>query len=104
MNYSLYYLIFIDENFYSLFVVLRPVNLQTEILITLKPKEHHYERSTLLFDIQIPQLNFHFNTKQISDILDFIKFQNLTKIHGMTSSSNANRIASLSKRSMSRIS
>ena len=63
-------------------LVLRPVNLFTEVLITLKPKEHHYERSTLIFDIQIPQIDFHLDTKQISDLLDFVKFQNYTTIHG----------------------
>ncbi|CAF4689471.1 unnamed protein product [Rotaria sp. Silwood1] len=59
--------------------VLRPLNLITEIWITLKPKQHHYERSTLIFNIQIPKMNFHVDAEQISDILDFVKFQNYTK-------------------------
>ncbi|CAF3112482.1 unnamed protein product [Rotaria socialis] len=61
--------------------ILRPSNIMTESLVTLKPKQHHYERSKLTFSIQIPKLNFYINSEQISDILDFIKFQNYTTIY-----------------------
>ncbi|CAF4025351.1 unnamed protein product [Rotaria magnacalcarata] len=61
--------------------ILRPSNIMTESLVTLKPKQHHYERSKLTFSIQIPKLNFYINSEQISDILDFIKFQNYTIIY-----------------------
>ncbi len=69
-------------NYFSL-IVIRSINLVTESLITLKPKEHHYERSRLLFDIRIPTINFYIDSEQISDILDFIKFQNYTTIYGI---------------------
>ncbi len=68
--------------FYHLSIVLRPVNLVTEIVAILKPKEHNYERSALSFSIQIDQMDFHIDSKQISDILDFIKFQHYTTIYG----------------------
>ena len=63
-------------------IVLLPVNLITDSVITLKPKEHHYERSTLIFNIHLSRINLHVDTEQISDILDFIKFQNYTTIYG----------------------
>ncbi len=69
---------------FCLNIVLRPVNLATEAVIILKPKEHHYERSTLIFDIQVEQVDFHLDTKQISDMLDFVKFQSYTTIYGMS--------------------
>ncbi|CAF3524936.1 unnamed protein product [Rotaria sp. Silwood1] len=69
--------------FYNSLKILRPLNLITEIWITLKPKQHHYERSTLIFNIQIPKMNFHVDAEQISDILDFVKFQNYTKSYGI---------------------
>jgi hypothetical protein len=53
-------------------------------MIILKPKEHNYERSTFIFDIQVEQIDFHLDTKQISDMLDFIKFQSYTTIYGMS--------------------
>lgn len=51
-------------------------------MITLRPKEHHYERSTLLFDIQLEEVHLHIDPQQISDILDFLKLQNYTTIYG----------------------
>jgi hypothetical protein len=69
-------------NYFSL-IVIRSINLVTESVITLKPKEHHYERSRLLFDIRIPTINLYIDSEQISDILDFIKFQNYTTIYGI---------------------
>lgn len=63
-------------------VVLHPVNLFTESLVTLKPKEHQYERSTISVDIDIPQMDLHVDAEQISDVLDFFKHQNYTTIYG----------------------
>jgi hypothetical protein len=34
------------------------------------------------FNIQIPQINLHIDSEQISDVLDFIKFQNYTTVYG----------------------
>ncbi|CAF0873895.1 unnamed protein product [Rotaria sordida] len=61
--------------------VIRPSNLLSESLIILKPKQHHYERSTLIFNINIPKMNFHLDSEQISDILDFIKVQDYMKTY-----------------------
>lgn len=65
-------------------VVIRPVNLANESIITLRPKENYYERSTLIFDIQIDYLAMYFDTKQFSDALDFIKNQHYTTVFGIT--------------------
>ncbi len=35
-----------------------------------------------MFDLNVTQLDFHLDSKQISDMLDFIKFQNYTTMHG----------------------
>jgi len=67
----------------SMNIVLLPINLVTESVITLKPKEHQYERSRLIFDIEIKQMDFHIDSKQISDVLDFVKFQKYTTIYGI---------------------
>lgn len=85
-------------------LVLRPVNLRTEFFITLKPKEHQYERSTLLLDIQVSQVDFHADMKQLSDVLDFIKFQKYTTIHGILHEIFDNLVDFSEQRSMSRIS
>ena len=77
----------IDFNLFFCFVltieVLYPTNIRSESLITLRPKEHHYERSTLLFDIQLDEVQLHIDPQQVSDILDFLKLQNYTTIFGL---------------------
>jgi hypothetical protein len=69
--------------FSYLSIVLRPVNLVTETVVILIPKEHYYQRSRLVFNMQIEQLDFYVDSKQVSDILDFIKFQSYTITYGI---------------------
>jgi hypothetical protein len=58
------------------------VNLITEAVVTLKPKEHHYERSQIIFNVEIPHMELHVDSEQISDVLDFVKFQHYTTVYG----------------------
>lgn len=74
--------------FYYFVIVLRPINLISESVIILKPKEHYYERSRIIFDCQIEEINIHIDSKQISDMLNFIKYQNYTIIRGNSFYSN----------------
>ncbi len=36
----------------------------------------------MTFNFQIPQINLHADSEQISDVLDFLKFQNYTTVYG----------------------
>jgi hypothetical protein len=52
------------------------------LLIRFQPGEYNFERPAYDIDIQIEQLNLNIDPKQFSDLLDFIKFQNYTKLYG----------------------
>jgi hypothetical protein len=65
----------------SLASILRPVNLLAETLITLRPrKEHKHDRNPLTYEIDIEQIHFHVDSKEISDLLHFIQFQDDTTL------------------------
>ena len=59
--------------FVSLSSVLLAVNLLVETLIILRPKEHKDERNTLTDEIDIEQINFHADSKEISEMFDFVQ-------------------------------
>ncbi len=72
-------------------IVLYPVNLIIDLTITLQPGEFNFERPSYDVDILIKELNLNIDPKQFSDLLDFIKFQNYSKLYGMrTNSMNIN--------------
>ncbi|CAF1109897.1 unnamed protein product [Adineta ricciae] len=58
--------------------ILRPMDIITECVVVLKPKESYYERTRMYCDIQVEKINIFVNSEQISDILAFIKVQNYT--------------------------
>jgi hypothetical protein len=58
------------------------VNLTIDLTITLQPGEYNFERPAYDIDIQIRELNLNIDPKQFSDLLDFIKFQNYSKLYG----------------------
>ncbi len=64
-------------------IVLYPVNLIIDLTITLQPGEFNFERPSYDVDILIKELNLNIDPKQFSDLLDFIKFQNYSKLYGM---------------------
>ncbi len=49
----------------------------------MQPGEFNFERPAYDIDIQIRELNLNIDPKQFSDLLDFIKFQNYSKLYGM---------------------
>ncbi|CAF0711791.1 unnamed protein product [Adineta steineri] len=61
--------------------ILRPVTLDMECTVTLRPKESYYERSRVYCDIQVEQVSIHVNPEQISDVLAFIKVQKYTTFY-----------------------
>ena len=63
-------------------IVLRPVNLILDLKIALQLGRYNFERPSYDVDIQIERLNLNIDPKQFSDLLDFIKFQNYSKIYG----------------------
>ena len=58
------------------------MNLVTECVVVLKPKESYYERSRMYCDIHVEQVAIFINSEQISDILAFIKVQKYTTFFG----------------------
>ncbi|CAF4169559.1 unnamed protein product, partial [Adineta steineri] len=61
--------------------ILHPVNLTIDLLMILQPGDFNFERPAYDIDIQIEHLNLTIDPKQFSDLLDFIKFQNYTKLY-----------------------
>ncbi|UJR32361.1 hypothetical protein I4U23_019824 [Adineta vaga] len=61
--------------------ILRPVNPMIDLTIILQPGEYNFQRPTYDIDIQIDQLDLHIDPKQFSDLLDFMKFQNYSKLY-----------------------
>ncbi|CAF0860696.1 unnamed protein product [Rotaria sordida] len=61
--------------------ILYPMNPIINLIIKLQPGEYNFERPAYDIDIQIEQLNLNIDPKQFSDLLDFIKFQNYSKIY-----------------------
>jgi hypothetical protein len=55
-----------------------------DLKITFEPGEYNFERPVYDIDIQIEELNLNIDPKQFSDLLDFIKFQNYTKLYGIS--------------------
>jgi hypothetical protein len=49
----------------------------------LQPGEYNFERPAYDIDIKIEELNLNIDPKQFSDLLDFIKFQNYSKLYGI---------------------
>ncbi|CAF5003433.1 unnamed protein product, partial [Rotaria sp. Silwood1] len=66
-----------DEMNYLLY----PINPIINLTIILQPGEYNFERPAYNIDIQIEQLSLNIDPKQFSDLLDFIKFQNYSKIY-----------------------
>ncbi len=62
------------------------MNLTIDLMIALQPGEYNFERPAYDIDIQIKELNLNIDPKQFSDLLDFIKFQNYSKLYGMKNS------------------
>ena len=58
------------------------MDIITECVVVLKPKESYYERTRMYCDIQVEKINIFVNSEQISDILAFIKVQNYTTFFG----------------------
>ncbi|CAF3407571.1 unnamed protein product [Rotaria socialis] len=67
----------IDEMNYILY----PINLSIDLIMTLQPGEYNFERPAYDVDVHIEKLSLNINPKQFSDLLDFIKFQNYSKIY-----------------------
>lgn len=63
-------------------IVLYPVNLKLDLTIQLQLGEFNFERTAYDLDIKIEQLSLNIDAKQFSDLLDFIKFQNYSKLYG----------------------
>ncbi|CAF1448566.1 unnamed protein product [Adineta ricciae] len=61
--------------------ILYPVNPVIDLTIILQPGEFNFERPTYDLDIQIERLDLNIDPKQFSDLLDFIKFQNYSKLY-----------------------
>ncbi|CAF2072620.1 unnamed protein product [Rotaria magnacalcarata] len=61
--------------------ILYPTNLSIDLIMTLQPGEYNFERPAYDVDIHIEKLSLNIDPKQFSDLLDFIKFQNYSKIY-----------------------
>lgn len=58
------------------------MNLSIDLTMTFQPGEYNFERPAYDFDIRIDSLHLTIDPKQFSDLLDFIKFQNYSKVYG----------------------
>ncbi|CAF0957019.1 unnamed protein product [Adineta steineri] len=56
--------------------VFHPVNLKFVLEMIMKFAEHNFEKPTIKVDFTIERMNFEIDPKQLSDLLDFVKFQN----------------------------
>ncbi|CAF3445520.1 unnamed protein product [Rotaria socialis] len=56
--------------------VLHPTNLNLELSVAIKFAEQNFERPTFKIKYKIAQMSFEIDPKQLSDLLDFVKFQN----------------------------
>ncbi|CAF2148160.1 unnamed protein product [Rotaria magnacalcarata] len=56
--------------------VLHPTNLNLELSVAIKCAEQNFERPTFKIKYKIAQMSFEIDPKQLSDLLDFVKFQN----------------------------
>ncbi|CAF0799712.1 unnamed protein product [Adineta steineri] len=56
--------------------VFHPVNLKFVLEMMMKFAEHNFEKPTIKVDFTIERMNFEIDPKQLSDLLDFVKFQN----------------------------
>ncbi|CAF3597071.1 unnamed protein product [Rotaria socialis] len=57
-------------------IVLHPTNLNLELSVAIKFAEQNFERPTFKIKYKIAQMSFEIDPKQLSDLLDFVKFQN----------------------------
>lgn len=67
----------------SLPLVLYPINLKISFTMTLQPSEFNFERPAYDVDILIEEMDLNIDPRQLSDLLDFIKFQNYSILYGM---------------------
>lgn len=58
------------------------MDIITECVVVLKPKESYYERTRMYCDIQVEKINIFIDSEQISDVLAFVKVQNYTTFFG----------------------
>lgn len=63
-------------------IVLFPVNLKFDMEMIVKFCEENFERALIKLYFIIDQMNFKIDPKQLSDLLDFIKFQNYSIFYG----------------------
>jgi hypothetical protein len=49
----------------------------------MKFAEHNFEKASFKVNFKIEQMNFEIDPKQLSDLLDFVKFQNYSVFYGI---------------------
>ena len=83
MNYSM------DRNRFFSFkycfyfnLVLTPVNLNIQLEMIIKFAQQNFERPIIKIICKIDQIGFKVDPKQLSDLLDFMKFQNYSVFYG----------------------
>lgn len=70
------------EVFSCLNIVLHPTNIHLHLQLILKFAERNFERPILKAIYHIEHINFQIDPKQLSDLLDFVKFQNYSVFYG----------------------
>ena len=63
-------------------IVLHPTNINLHLQLILKFAERNFERPIMKGIYEIEHINFQIDPKQLSDLLDFIKFQNYSVFYG----------------------
>ena len=86
-------------------IVLHPTNINLHLQLILKFAERNFERPIMKGIYDIEHINFQIDPKQLSDLLDFIKFQNYSVFYGTWPSLHSHQgSVSFLGRSLSRIS
>ncbi len=73
---------FLSLNFDYFHIVLYPVNLKYELEMAMKFADRNFERPTFKVNCKIERMSFKIDPKQLSDLLDFVKFQNYSVFYG----------------------
>ena len=59
------------------------MNLTFELDMMMKFAEHNFEKASFKVNYKIEQMSFEIDPKQLSDVLDFVKFQNYSVFYGI---------------------
>lgn len=63
-------------------IVLHPTNVNLHLQLALKFAERNFERPIIKGISHIEHMNFQIDPKQLSDLLDFVKFHNYSVFYG----------------------